>query len=380
MNIVAQRARVLIGGALLVLLLSAFAWPWAASPWPRSAEQPPPVLGYPALESVIAQRAKHLRAGLRFAVFGDQRALADGEWQAIIAAIAARSAADSALCFVIDTGDIVNDGRYSDQFAVLAGILAPLRGLPYLVAVGNHELCNDRYPEGRANTAAFLEGLDPDFSPARLYFCKDVPGARLLFLDSNALVYGEGPAAKRRASEQLDWLTARLADAPAGASRIVVMHHPLVQSSRKHREQAVALWSLEHAGRRLPDILLDGGVDLVLCGHTHTFERFAIERADGRRLQLVNISGRPRDDFLWIGSGPRHARDIAGRELDWLADKGWRDLAGWRIEQLAAMVDDEANQFGLFTLAPDGGLTLEMHFLERSESTGVRREAPVTLN
>lgn len=388
MAIVRQSARVLGGRLLLAALVAALGLLLAslsatAGPWPRSAERPPPLLGFPTLESTLASRAAALRNGVRFAAFGDQRALADGEWQAIVAAIAARSAADSALCFVVDTGDIVDDGNYSDQFAVLAGILAPLQALPYLVAVGNHELSNEREPGARANTARFLAGIDPAFSAERMYYHKDLPGARLLFLDSNALVYGEGGAeapAPQRVQAQLDWLAARLADAPIGASRIVVMHHPLLQSSRKHREHAVALWSLEHRGRRLPDLLLDGGVNLVLCGHTHTYERFTLTRADGRRLELVNLSGRPRNEFLWFGRSARRARDIAGRELSWLAGKGWRDLGGWRIEQRAAMVEDESNQFGIFTVTPAGRISLEMCFLDERQPAGLRREPPLPID
>jgi hypothetical protein len=158
------------------------------------------------------------------------------------------------------------------------------------------------------------------------------------------------------------------------------MHHPLVQSSRKHREQALALWSLEHRGRRLPDLLLDGGVDLILCGHTHTYERFRLTRADGCSLELVNLSGRPRDDFLWVGGAARRARDITGRESTWLAAKGWRQLEGWRIEQRAAMLDAESDQFAIIAVAPDGHLTLEMNFLDASQLDGLRREPPLTLN
>lgn len=390
MDISPQRASVLGGGVLLgtlllglALLLVALVAPAVAGPWPRSAEQPPPVLGFPTLESTLAARRGAIREGLRFAAFGDQRALADGEWQAIVAAIATRSAADSTLCLVVDTGDIVDDGSYSDQFGVLAGILAPLRALPYCVAVGNHELANDGKPVARDNTARFLTGLDPDLSAERLYYCKDLPGARLIFLDSNALVYGTAAAPApdpERRREQLDWLAARLADAPAGASRIVVMHHPLVQSSRKHREHAVALWSLEHRGRRLPDLLLDGGVDLVLCGHTHTYEHFTLTRADGRHLELVNLSGRPRSDFLWFGRSARRAQNIAGRELRWLADKGWQHLDGWRIEQRAAMLENERNQFGIFTVTPAGRISLELCFLDASLPEGLRREPPLPIN
>ena len=44
------------------------------------------------------------------------------------------------LVAIIDTGDIVDNGKHADQFAMLHDILEPVRAWPYLVAVGNHEL------------------------------------------------------------------------------------------------------------------------------------------------------------------------------------------------------------------------------------------------
>jgi hypothetical protein len=158
-----------------------------------------------------------------------------------------------------------------------------------------------------------------------------------------------------------------------------VIHHPIIQSSRKHRAQARALWSYTYEGRTLPDILIDGNVDLVLTGHTHTYERFVLERADGRSLHLINISGRPRTDFLWFGASARRARDISGREIAWLADCGWTDLEDWSVTQEDAMVGGEANQFAIFNVSADGTLTMEMHFLDDDNPGGLRRCTPVRL-
>ena len=124
------------------------------------------------------------------------------------------------------------------------------------------------------------------------------------------------------------------------------MHHPFLQSSSKHRAQARALWSLTAAGRTLAALFAESGVDLVLVGHTHTYERFRVTRADGRGFQVVNLSGRPKGAFLGLGAGARRAHRIApGGEARFLADHGWRDLDGWTIVQEEAMTRDEANQF-----------------------------------
>ena len=46
--------------------------------------------------------------------------------------------------------------------------------------------------------------------------------------------------------------------------------------------------------------VIEGGVDLVICGHTHTYERFRLRRGE-RELSLINLSGRPQNSFLFFG-------------------------------------------------------------------------------
>jgi hypothetical protein len=369
-----RRVRTPLAIGLAVVLagaVSGFTWPWEiGGPWPRSSTIPVTPLVSGRLELDPARRG--VEAGFRFAVFGDQRALADGEWQVMLRAIDSLAAGDEKLLFMLDTGDIVNDGVHDDQFTFLREILKESR-LPYLVAVGNHELDNNRTPKARSNTATFLRYLDPEFSHERMYYRKDIGALRLYCLDSNDLVYGEAgendgaetPAAGTRTAAQLDWLAADLARGASDTAgfTVVAIHHPLVQSSTKHREAAASLWNLDWKERRMADILLDGGVDLVLVGHTHTYERFRLTRADGRSMALVNLSGRPRTGFLWFGRDQRRARDIRGRETKWLEENGWRGLAGWSIVQEDLMRDPEQNQFAIVDLGP-GGVTMTVHFLD----------------
>ena len=142
------------------------------------------------------------------------------------------------------------------------------------------------------------------------------------------------------------------------------IHHPFLQSSKKHRSTARGLWNLRFEGRRLAELLADGGVDLVLTGHTHTYERFRLERDDGHVMHVVNVSGRPRTAFLWIGDGARRARDLRGEEREWFTDKGFRGLERWRIEQVEAMREDERNQFATIDVGADGQLSLQIHFVD----------------
>src|SRR5512147_47816 len=75
--------------AALLFLLAAAIGSIAASSfsWPRTSRQPVPPLAQPTLDSKLASLAPGPEEGYTFAAFGDQRALARGEWQSMIASI-----------------------------------------------------------------------------------------------------------------------------------------------------------------------------------------------------------------------------------------------------------------------------------------------------
>ena len=366
-------------------MLTGFTWPWNRSgDWPSGSTIPVKQLALPTIEGKIASEGIDPAAGFCFASFGDQRALAGGEWQDLIGHISGLRCEGEPILFVLDTGDVVYNGAHGDQFDRLASILAPLDSIPYLVSVGNHEVDSNRSPLAREFLSAFLAPVCDEISPERFYYKKQIGPLRILFLDTSDLVYGDDgsaispstPERGSRAEAQLAWLSAELADSSWTGSTAVAMHHPLIQSSKKHRDQARVLWSYRYEGRTLPDLLADGGVDLILSGHTHTYERFRLLRSDGREMQIVNLSGRPRTSFFWKGDGERKAKEIAGVEMSWLQERGWSDLDGWRIYQEDAMTKDAADQFGLFTVDPTGEIWLEMYFLDEDRPGGLRQEMP----
>jgi hypothetical protein len=367
----------------------AFTWPWDAGfGWPGSSAQPVAPLDRPSVEQWVRTRSFLVERGFLFAVMGDQRALADGEWQELLGRIRERTAREHRLVCLIDTGDIVQDGRHSDQFARLHEILALGPEVPYLVGVGNHEVHGNEPGLARAHTARFLSTIDPALTAERLYYRKSIGRVQLFFLDTNDLVYGddgagaglESPPPGSRAEAQMAWLAAELAAPPdSGEIRIAVMHHPMVSSSAKHREQSRDLWRYRHDGRSVPDILADGRVDLVLSGHTHTYERFRLHRSDGREIVLVNFSGRPRDSFLWFGSSAREARRLRGQEEAMLAEAGWTDLDRWEVHQEEAMVGGGSDQYGLFTVGEDGSLMMEVVFLDPGKVGDLASRGPVQI-
>ncbi len=399
-NPIKIKNHLVLSGLLILLVSSAvtagaagFTWPWQVyDPWPHSSDLPVTPLDHPDLEERATIIGNDNNSGFHFAVFGDQRILADGEWQEMITHINRINRAGPPLSFLLDTGDIIWSGRYGDQYAKLKEILAPVRELPYLVCLGNHEVCNNREELARHHSAAFLSYLDPSITPERFYYQKQIGRIRFIFLDTNDLVYGDdgslkestSPVPGSRAEVQMAWLTARLAEQGGeehfeSLATVVVMHHPFIQTAKKHRSSAKSLWKYRYAGRTLPDILLDGGVDLILTGHTHTYERYLLERHDKRQMHIVNLSGRPRRGWLRLGEKTRKAHDISGDEMEWLTRKGWSDLTGWQITQVEVMAENESDQFGLFSVDQQGVFTLKLFFLDGEAEAGIRQTEPVVL-
>ena len=199
---------------------------------------------------------------------------------------------------------------------------------------------------------------------------------RLLILDTNDLVYGpsgkgDDPFDHPRVQRQFLWLEAVLEKSDPRPI-MVVMHHPLISSSRKHRKSAADLWSLTWRGRTLPEIMAEGGVDLIFTGHTHTYERFRLKSPGGSTIHLVNVSGRPRDSFFWWGSGARRAHDWRDDTIEHLRAAGWKNLDGWLVEQKSPMLDEQENQWAEIRVYPDGKIDLETFFLTNKGREGFR--------
>lgn len=145
---------------------------------------------------------------------------------------------------------------------------------------GNHEYYTDgarghfRYWGKRAGTR---ERPWRTFTP--------VSGWRVLLLDSNCeRVGGCGPD-----SRQGKWLKSVL-DANRRTCTVAMWHHPL-QTSGEYagdagsRSRALPLWTIANAG----------GVDVVLNGHDHIYERFA--KRSGIQEFVVGTGGKSHYDF-----------------------------------------------------------------------------------
>ena len=353
-----------IGGVLAWLLVSLAAVALVSTPL-RAQVEP---LGHPAVDERIEALGIDPDAGFRFVAFGDQKNLWKDEFPRLIDQFRAEISGDD-LLFMLDTGDIVDDGSKADQFDELRSHLAPVAELPYLVGVGNHELQpeggNDKRTRAHRNTVAFL---GDGYTESRMFFAKRIGPLRLLFLNTNDIpgvypdLYRRDGGVGARAAAQMRWLEEELREEVHPT--IAIAHHPFVQSASKHRDHANALWNYPHAdlgGRTLPEMLIDGGVDLVLTGHVHSYEVFRLER-NGRQMWSVNSSGRPTGLF----SGGRMPRDWQGREREQLDDKGFRArLDEWTVTQLDFMTGDtKRDQFAMVTVDAAGSMQIELRSVD----------------
>jgi len=154
-------------------------------------------------------------------------------------------------------------------------------------AMGNHDYHTER------GAPYFRYFGDAAGEPGKGYYTYAVSGWRILVLNSNCqLIGGCGDG-----DPQAVWLRRVLAQSAARCA-LAYWHHPRF-SSGPHGPQVYmrATWQ----------ILSAAGVDVVLAGHDHVYERFAPQDADGRldlqrgmRQFTVGTGGRSHYQFRTI--------------------------------------------------------------------------------
>jgi len=207
-------------------------------------------------------------------------------------------------------------------FPIYNGVEAPLlRAVPFLGLPGNHDVPYDLKHWSDA-LAYFPYWSLPLNGPA---LKAGEPGAAPAVSGTHdAVVAASGPAYPRMASYSFDygkvhwtvldsnpyadwespvlkaWLEADLKAAKGAEWRIVALHHPLFQSSRVHFDDQ---WM-----RTLSPLLEKHGVDLVLAGHVHNYQRTAplrfLPTRVGARGKLVEGDFKVDDAF----DGKLHTR------------------------------------------------------------------------
>lgn len=185
---------------------------------------------------------------------------------------------------IVVSGDFTQRAR-AEEFAAARRILDSLRELaPVLTVPGNHDTAWWRVPFGFGDSAklheAYRGAICADTEPTL-----QLPGVSIVGLCS---AWGtNGPALTwyprdwrvkgGLTDSQLADARARLAASPAGALRVLVVHHNVVRGRLSNR------WGLARPHRTL-DAIAALGVDVVCTGHDHE-ERIAdIVRPTGRFL------------------------------------------------------------------------------------------------
>ncbi len=313
----------------------------------------------------------------RVVVFGDAAARTPG--QAAIAKAAAAARPDA----VFIAGDLVyGRGRaaeYRDHFFPFynSDEVPFMRQVPFLGVPGNHDVPFKEWPDSVAYFAYWSQPLngpalkagDASAAPVAVgvhdamvaaagtafprmgSFSFDYGKVHWTVLDSNPYADWDSPKLKA-------WLEADLKAAQGADWRIVALHHPLFHSSVSHSEDQ---WM-----RPLSPLLEKYGVDLVLAGHVHNYQRTAPLRFKPAK---TGLRGRPVDgvftvDEAFDGKTVTHAKGIVhivtgagGAELydPWQTDA----KASWQPWTRSFISDKHS-----FTVLDVAGKTLQLRQLD----------------
>ena len=198
-----------------------------------------------------------------FVAFGDSGTGSTPQRQ-----LASRLAAD-AFDFAVHTGDVVygisagtGSAGYRQYDEWFFGIYAQwLRSRPMFPSIGNHD---NEVAAGQAYRDVFLlpvngaSGSYPDH--AERYYSFDYGPVHVAVLDTETAFLDPG-----RQADQLDWLDADLAGTPQ-PWKVVVFHRPPYSSGAAHGSDLAVRAAFAPLFERR-------GVQLVLTGHDHDYER-----------------------------------------------------------------------------------------------------------
>ena len=258
---------------------------------------PRPTGAYPyrlVLDQVLtpAQTAAVTHAGkLVFHVCGDTGGVKSPEPQQIVAMYMEQDATTLSPppSFLYHLGDVVYfNGQRSEYYPQFYEPYAQYP-LPILAIPGNHD-GDPLDPATEPSLAAFVESFctaEPVLLPEaqevqrdtmtqpNVYFTLLTPFATIVGLYSNV------PEGGRLDADQIAWLGAELAAAPADTALIVAVHHPVYSADAHHGGS-------EYVGQVLDAAFESSGrtPDLVLTGHVHNYQRFT-RTANGRQVPYV---------------------------------------------------------------------------------------------
>ena len=246
--------------------------------------------GAPKYGAITTAPADASGDAFRFLVYGDNRTDDTGHAAVVRAMVAAASS------FIVNTGDMVENGASHSQWQTFFDIEAPLtRERPLFAVVGNHELVEGagadyvRYfgpaelPKAVISPAPAITGVplhDAGVAPLSL---DQLSGT---FCWSNARFFMINGMVSYTSGATREWLDKVLGESdvePGLVWRVVVVHHGL-QSSGPHGDN-----KLLHESN-VAQLLRAHKIDLVISGHDHIYERGF---ADGLSYLVSGGGGAP---------------------------------------------------------------------------------------
>jgi hypothetical protein len=209
---------------------------------------------------------------------------------AMLAKVDSLNAHGEMVAAVINTGDLVNDGRRPAHWARFLKINQPLTSrVPYFAVAGNHERTDTEDGVANWRTATGLPvGGD------RLYYCFDSADGwvRFIALDSNPMA-DPGHLWTREvqikySDEEITWMAARLKEHNGPA--FVFLHHPPF-SLGFHRVEWEADSVLVNRRERMMQALHEAGIGVLAAGHEHAYERALFTWPDAVLVDIVTGGG-----------------------------------------------------------------------------------------
>jgi serine/threonine-protein phosphatase CPPED1 len=205
---------------------------------------------------------------LTFAVLGDNRSNPP-----VFERLLKDMAGDPSLAFAINVGDVVERGTL-EQFFDFFKQIQPYSRMPFLTAVGNHDLGKDQ------DLTLYREIFGPDYYAFQL---KD----NYFIVVNNAGPNGVGEV-------QWRWLEKELKASRSYKTRLVFLHTPLFDPRGGDKHHCLP----EAAGRRLAALLSQYRVTHIFAGHIHSY--FS-GHWDGVPYTITGGAGAP-----LYGTDPKH--------------------------------------------------------------------------
>ena len=190
-------------------------------------------------------------------------------------------AAERNIDLVVNTGDLVEDGRYGGQWNDFVRRHSALReSVPFVAAPGNHERTWNEFGDDNWDSI-----VGSPAGPGRHWLVADVGPARFVLLDSNPIVnvgHRYPTDVEMELSEaQLTWADSVLAK--PFPFKFVVLHHPLVTAGHHIDDWTDDDGRNPSRRERMLDMFYRHGVTAVFAGHEHLYERTWIGNADGTK-------------------------------------------------------------------------------------------------